>query len=165
MLVAPVRSFGYPPAQVKNAAEDEDRQKSFDRWRNRIRFKVHDDGFAEDIRETALSDSVEIRKNSSGELEMRMPRSRLTQQSFRRVKARRRGTAGAKPVCTATAAAPDVCRRAARNKELSDHRVQIGRRRLGFPVVGKGVRIAIVSTQRCLIHPAAPSLSNHHRSF
>ena len=110
MLIPPVSAFGHPPAQVEDAAGDKDSQKPLDRWRDRFRLEVHDDGLTKDVGKAAFRNAAEARKDGLAEMDLRMPPSRFGQKSFRRIKAFRRITVSIEPAGVTPTAATDICR-------------------------------------------------------
>jgi hypothetical protein len=110
-------------------ARDEDGQKPLDRWRDRIRLKMHDDGLAEDVGKSTFSNAVEARKGGRAETDLWMTLSRFSQKPFGRIKAFRRITVSIEPGGVTPATTTDICRWTG-DKELPDDGVQVDRRRL-----------------------------------
>ena len=148
MLVALIDVFGDAPAQIENAARLDDIEHAGDRRRNLRAVEMHDHGFAQHIVVSVGRDAAQLRQLRMREVEIRISRARLGQQTVGRVKSHSRKTIRIQPRHLAPAAAADIGGRAALDEEALDDVVQIDRRRLLVPVFRERRRIVIVSGER-----------------
>src|ERR1700722_4987001 len=152
MRVAPIVPFGHAPAQIEHAAAVKDGQEPLDGRGHIIRREVHDDGLAKHVCEAPVCNHRKLRQRSCLKRNMRIPLPGLTQQTFRSVESLGGIAVPVEPSRIPATTAPDVCCDPSWDEEPLHRGVEVGRRRLRFPILGKDAGVAVVCFEGCLVH-------------